>query len=204
MSSIPTIGDVVREWRRYRQISLTDFCQQTQLSKGYISELEHNKIGTPKQDKVKKLAPALGISEMDILSRRMPPEVEGQGDNKGAQAAAQVVPAHQPPAVAGIEASVLQQILTLLQVLTTAIPQLTAVIAQFQAVAELKQLRTDDASNTIQDDSEDEGVDSSEEPSPEEVKAVKDVIVAAGQGNVESALQQLAAITASAAFGHSE
>jgi len=76
MSYIPTIGDVVREFRRDRQISLTDFSRRTGLSKGYISGLEHNKIDNPKSDKLKRLAAALRISERDIVSRRMPHEVK--------------------------------------------------------------------------------------------------------------------------------
>jgi transcriptional regulator with XRE-family HTH domain len=75
MSGIPAIGDVVREWRRYRQISLTEFSKRTKRSKGYISELEHNKIDNPKLDKLKRIAAALGISVRDIVSRRMPDEV---------------------------------------------------------------------------------------------------------------------------------
>jgi transcriptional regulator with XRE-family HTH domain len=74
MSGIPTIGDVVREWRRYLQISLTEFSKKTKLTKGYISELEHNKIDNPKPPKRKALAAALGITERDIVSRRMPPK----------------------------------------------------------------------------------------------------------------------------------
>jgi transcriptional regulator with XRE-family HTH domain len=76
MSGIPAIGDVVREWRRYRQISLTEFSKRTKRSKGYISELEHNKIDNPKPDKLKRMATALGISVMDIVSRRLPDEVK--------------------------------------------------------------------------------------------------------------------------------
>jgi transcriptional regulator with XRE-family HTH domain len=66
----------VREWRRYHQISLTEFSKRTKLTKGYISELEHNKIDNPKQDKLERMAVALGISVRDILSRRMPDEVK--------------------------------------------------------------------------------------------------------------------------------
>jgi transcriptional regulator with XRE-family HTH domain len=76
MSGIPTIGDVVREWRRYRQIPLTEFSKRTKRSKGYISELEHNKIDNPKLDKLKIMAAALGITVRDIVSRRMPGEVK--------------------------------------------------------------------------------------------------------------------------------
>jgi transcriptional regulator with XRE-family HTH domain len=95
MSEIPTIGDVVREWRQNLQISLTDFCQQTKLSKGYVSELEHNKIDNPKMDKLEVLAKALRMTVMDIVSRRMPPKdgavqstpsskqgIAGQGDQE--------------------------------------------------------------------------------------------------------------------------
>jgi transcriptional regulator with XRE-family HTH domain len=76
MSEIPGIGDVVREWRGYRQISLTEFSKRTKLTKGYISELEHNKIDNPKTDKLERMAEPLGISVLDILSRRMPDEVK--------------------------------------------------------------------------------------------------------------------------------
>lgn len=84
MSGIPAIGDVVREWRGYLQISLTEFSRRTKLSKGYISELEHNKIDNPKADKRKRLAAALGITERDILSRLMPEEVRGFAQDKDA------------------------------------------------------------------------------------------------------------------------
>jgi transcriptional regulator with XRE-family HTH domain len=113
MSEIPTIGDVVREWRQYWQISLTDFCQQTKLSKGYVSELEHNKIDNPKKDKLKILAKALRITEMDIVSRRMPPKdgaaqstpsskqgIAGQGNQEDSP-----VPPPSILAVAGIAAA---------------------------------------------------------------------------------------------------
>ena len=145
MSGIPTIGDVVREWRRYRQISLTDFCQQTELSKSYVSELEHNKIDNPKQDKLERLALALGISIMDIVSRQMPPGIGGGDDNNVGQPAARVAPVQQLPAVARIDGAVLQQILTQLQ-------ELKAVVAQLQAdVAALQEPKTDIQADSLQE-----------------------------------------------------
>jgi transcriptional regulator with XRE-family HTH domain len=74
MNELPAIGDVVREWRQYHQISLTEFSKQTNLSKGYISELEHKKIDNPKPEKLRRMAEALRLTERDIVSRRMPSE----------------------------------------------------------------------------------------------------------------------------------
>jgi transcriptional regulator with XRE-family HTH domain len=88
MSGIPAIGDVVREWRQYRQISLTEFSQQAKLTKGYISELEHNKIDNPKPDKLERMAAALGISALDIVSRRMPSDNSGAGTTSSLQQSA--------------------------------------------------------------------------------------------------------------------
>jgi transcriptional regulator with XRE-family HTH domain len=63
LNELPTIGDVVREWRAYRQISLTDFCEQTKLSKGYVSELEHNKISNPKKKRLELTFPYRDFSK---------------------------------------------------------------------------------------------------------------------------------------------
>ena len=76
MSEIPSIGDVVRQWRSFHKLNVTEFAKRAGLSKGYVSELENNKIDNPTPPNLEKLAAAIGISVLDLLARRMPGEVD--------------------------------------------------------------------------------------------------------------------------------
>lgn len=72
MTEIPSIGEVVRRWRELRKLTVTEFAKRAGLTKGYVSELENNKIDNPKPPQLEKLAAALGVSAWDLISRRMP------------------------------------------------------------------------------------------------------------------------------------
>ncbi len=69
--SIP-IGQVVKNWREYRGMSVTDLAKRAKLTKGYLSLLEHNRIYQPRREQLTKLADALEISSWDLIARRMP------------------------------------------------------------------------------------------------------------------------------------
>jgi transcriptional regulator with XRE-family HTH domain len=80
MSEIPSIGDVVRRWRTFHKLNVTEFAKRAGLTKGYVSELENNKIDNPTPPNLEKLAAAIGISVLELHARKMPPparETEG-------------------------------------------------------------------------------------------------------------------------------
>jgi transcriptional regulator with XRE-family HTH domain len=77
MGDIPSIGDVVRQWRRFYKLNVTEFAKQAGLSKGYISELENNKIDNPTPPNLEKLAAAIGVSVLELHARKLP----GDGAN---------------------------------------------------------------------------------------------------------------------------
>ena len=70
------IGEVVKAWREFRQLKLTELARRSQLTRGYISQLEHNRIRQPDNDHLAKLAGALQIGVWDLVARRMPSEQE--------------------------------------------------------------------------------------------------------------------------------
>jgi transcriptional regulator with XRE-family HTH domain len=72
-TGLPTIGDVVLAWRKFRGLRSTELVQKAGIKKGYLSALEHNKRATPQEAYLAKLADALGVPLQDIYGRRMPP-----------------------------------------------------------------------------------------------------------------------------------
>jgi transcriptional regulator with XRE-family HTH domain len=69
--SIP-IGEVIKNWREFRGWSVTELATKAGLTKGYISQLENNKIKRPSDQHLAKLAGALRIEVWDVIARRMP------------------------------------------------------------------------------------------------------------------------------------
>jgi transcriptional regulator with XRE-family HTH domain len=69
---VPSIGDVVRQWRTFRKLNLTEFAKKAGLSKGYVSGLENNKIENPTPPNLEKLANGIEISVLELLARRLP------------------------------------------------------------------------------------------------------------------------------------
>lgn len=75
MSEIPTIGEVIRQWRKHAGINLTTFAKQAGMSKGYISALENNIIKNPTPENLEKLAAAIGITVRELLARKQPDDL---------------------------------------------------------------------------------------------------------------------------------
>lgn len=73
-TGLPTIGDVVLAWRKFRGLRSTELVQKAGIKKGYLSALEHNKRATPQEAYLAKLADALDVPLQDVYGRRMPPE----------------------------------------------------------------------------------------------------------------------------------
>jgi transcriptional regulator with XRE-family HTH domain len=71
---LPTIGDVVLAWRKFRGLRSTELVQLAGIKKGYLSALEHNKRATPQETYLAKLADALEVPLQDIYGRRLPPK----------------------------------------------------------------------------------------------------------------------------------
>lgn len=61
------IGALVRRKRNERGVTLTALAEEAGLSKGYLSTLESEKIGLPAPDVRRRLARALGITQVDLL-----------------------------------------------------------------------------------------------------------------------------------------
>ena len=66
------VGEVIRNWREFRGLSITELAEMAKLSKGYISQVENDKIKRPSDQQLAKLAGALEIEVWDIIARRMP------------------------------------------------------------------------------------------------------------------------------------
>jgi transcriptional regulator with XRE-family HTH domain len=73
-AGLPTIGDVVLAWRKFRGLRSTELVQKAGIKKGYLSALEHNKRATPQEAYLAKLAKALDVPLQDLYGRRMPPK----------------------------------------------------------------------------------------------------------------------------------
>ncbi len=77
-ASLHKIGSVVQEWRLYRGLSVTDLAKLAGISKSYVSGLETGRIQEPRVLRRQKLATALGITEKDLVLRRLPGETKQQ------------------------------------------------------------------------------------------------------------------------------
>lgn len=68
-----SLGDTVKRWREYRGLTLNQFAKIAQISKGYISDIEHNRINQPKAEQLVRLAAGLNISVRELISCTLPP-----------------------------------------------------------------------------------------------------------------------------------
>ena len=73
--SIP-IGTVVRAWREARRLTVTQLAEKAgrPVTKGYLSELEHNKTLHPGNVHLTQLAGALDIPVRHLINRYFPDE----------------------------------------------------------------------------------------------------------------------------------
>ncbi|MEL3973044.1 helix-turn-helix domain-containing protein [Rossellomorea oryzaecorticis] len=62
-----SFGVRLKEIRKEKNISLRDLSALTDISKGYLSRLENNKIGVPKVDTLNKIAKGLGVPNGDLM-----------------------------------------------------------------------------------------------------------------------------------------
>ena len=104
MAEIPeelniSVGEVIKVWREFRDLSVTELAENTGLTKGYISQLEHNKIKRPNDHHLAKLAGALEIEVWDIIARRMPTGADATKDTakSGVQDPKGNLPDNSPP-----------------------------------------------------------------------------------------------------------
>ena len=67
-----SLGEVIRSWRTAHGWTVTELARRTGVSKGYISQVEHSKILQPKLEQLARIAGALGITEWDLINRRLP------------------------------------------------------------------------------------------------------------------------------------
>jgi DNA-binding Xre family transcriptional regulator len=123
----PTIGALIRAWRVFRGLNVTQLAARAGVRKGYVSDIEHDKRTSPLLGHLEKLVVALEISLQDIQDRRLPPG-QGEGEDNqygglGGQTLIFEAGGLQSPATAAVGA-VLQQILEQLQTLTVAVSHL--------------------------------------------------------------------------------
>src|SRR5947207_11601196 len=76
------LGDVVRAWREARGLTVTELAARAgePISKGYISEVENNKIRQPNDEYLTRIAKALDIPVEYLVLRRLPDEGETETD----------------------------------------------------------------------------------------------------------------------------
>src|SRR3990167_2206383 len=78
------MGDVVKAWREKRGWTVTQLAERVaeckgvplSVAKAYLSKLEHNKICNSGPEYRKCLAKVLGVSDLDLVTRRMPGSVD--------------------------------------------------------------------------------------------------------------------------------
>jgi transcriptional regulator with XRE-family HTH domain len=68
-----SIGDCVRTWREYRSLRPSDLAEKAQVTRSYISSLEHNAIKNPNERHLARIADALDIDIMVLFTRQLPP-----------------------------------------------------------------------------------------------------------------------------------
>jgi transcriptional regulator with XRE-family HTH domain len=69
-----SIGKCVRAWREYRRLRPSDLAEKAQVTRSYISSLEHNAIKNPNDEHLIRIADALGIDVMVLFTRQLPPD----------------------------------------------------------------------------------------------------------------------------------
>lgn len=70
------LGDVIKAWRTVRELTVTELAARAgePISKGYISEVENNKIRKPNDEYLIRIAKALDIPVEYLVMRRLPDE----------------------------------------------------------------------------------------------------------------------------------
>ncbi len=97
-----SIGDVVKAWRKVRNWTLAELAQRcdSTITKGYLSQLENNRIEQPNDDHLLRIAKALTIPVEYLLMRRLPTEQDTQEKDVGSQSASRPTQSSEQPSVA--------------------------------------------------------------------------------------------------------
>ncbi len=66
-----TLGDRIRAWRKYRQLSITGLANMTYCGASYLSKVERNQIEHPGREQIEDIAKALDITVEQL--REYPP-----------------------------------------------------------------------------------------------------------------------------------
>lgn len=72
------LGVVVRAWRKYAGLSVTELAVRVGLGeagKSYISQIEHGYIQQLGWERLQRMATALGLTPEDLMSQKMPPSL---------------------------------------------------------------------------------------------------------------------------------
>ncbi len=70
-----SLGEVVKAWRQARGLTVTGLAARAGMAKGYISEVENNKIRRPNDDQLIRLADAMSIPVLYLVNRRLPEDL---------------------------------------------------------------------------------------------------------------------------------
>ena len=70
-----TIGERVKRWREEKGISAAELARRAGISKGYLSELENDRVNSPRPsaDVLYRLATALDVTVADLLGKKVQP-----------------------------------------------------------------------------------------------------------------------------------
>jgi len=136
-------GSTIRQMRQAKKLGLRQLAALIPYDAGLLSKVENNRAKVP-SDTLEKIAKILEVDAHELAEMPLHPRLTKQ------YTAPPGAPAQQPPTVAGMEASVLQQILAMLQALMGAVTQLAATVGQFSAaIAHLQaQLAAQQQQNT--------------------------------------------------------
>src|SRR5215469_2212361 len=78
--AVTRLGATIRAWRRARGLSITRLAEEAGFgveSRGYISRIEHGVIREVGEERLQRLAQALGIAQADLRNGYLP---EGHGE----------------------------------------------------------------------------------------------------------------------------
>ena len=70
-----SLGEVVKAWRQEQDLTVTELAARADTAKGYISEVENNKIHRPNDEQLIRLAKALEIPVEFLILRRLPSDL---------------------------------------------------------------------------------------------------------------------------------
>ena len=76
------MGTVVKAWREHRGLIPAQLAELSGLSRGYLSQLESQKIKEPGYQQLNRLCKALEIPSSDLLNGRLPIDHDSQTEHQ--------------------------------------------------------------------------------------------------------------------------